>query len=64
MQAFWLGMPTPWDHIILVVLLIGLPVIFLMPSLRRFYRHLAGHSPPDTESLSLYHRSICLLLEK
>lgn len=60
-QAFMLGMPTSLDHLFLTILLIGLPVICILPSLRRFYRQLAGRSPPDRQPLGLYHRSMCLL---
>ena len=60
--AFVLGLPSVWSHWILIALLILIPVLFFSPSLVRFARTLAGHSPPlNSSSLEWYHRGLCIL---
>lgn len=69
-KAFLLGLPSFWNRLILIALMVLIPVVFLSPMLfqswsgrkKSGFRIKSGMTPQeDKPTLSLYHRSLCIL---
>jgi len=62
-KAFWAGLPSVWNRWLLAIVMILVPVVFLWPAMTQWLYKTCRLVPPvERVSLSLYHRSLCVLL--
>jgi RHS repeat-associated protein len=57
-----IGLPSSWDRLLLIAILILVPITFSWPLLVMFWYQIRRHGPPDRTALKLWQRCTCILL--